>query len=106
MRAARHRPAARRAIRSVEAAHPATPACRAAPPTDQPASSLVPETLTAMEQDGELQATLAALADRGQAALTREEALARQRSLDALGVPSFPRMLKVRVCGGTALPCV
>lgn len=58
-------------------------------------SSLVPETLAEMEQDIELQATLAALAQKGQAALTREERLARQRSLDALGAPPFERVMRV-----------
>ncbi|KIZ06859.1 Fe-S oxidoreductase [Monoraphidium neglectum] len=45
-----------------------------------------------MESDGELQATLAALAQKGQAALTREERVARQRSLAGLGAPSFTRV--------------
>ncbi|EFJ49515.1 hypothetical protein VOLCADRAFT_89786 [Volvox carteri f. nagariensis] len=52
-------------------------------------SSLVPTTLRDMEQDLELQRHLAALAAAGQQALTREERLKRQRSLDALGAPSF-----------------
>lgn len=37
-----------------------------------------------------------ALAAKGQAALTREEKLARQRSLDNLGLQSFGRMCQVR----------
>ncbi|GBF96882.1 Fe-S oxidoreductase [Raphidocelis subcapitata] len=58
----------------------------------QQRTSLVPETLETMESDDELQAALAALAAKGQAALTREERRARQRSLDGLGVPSFARV--------------
>ncbi|KAI8473540.1 MAG: hypothetical protein J3K34DRAFT_410426 [Monoraphidium minutum] len=45
-----------------------------------------------MDADAELQATLAALAEKGQAALTREERLARQRSLAGLDAPSFSEM--------------
>ncbi|GLC47384.1 hypothetical protein PLESTB_001360400 [Pleodorina starrii] len=52
-------------------------------------TSLVPDTLREMEQDTELQQHLAALAAAGQQALTRDERLKRQRSLDALGAPSF-----------------
>ncbi len=55
----------------------------------------MPDTLEAMEGDAELQTTLAALAQRGQAALTREERLQRQRSLDVLGVPPFEQVLRV-----------
>ncbi len=51
--------------------------------------SLVPETLREMEQDTELQAQLAALQQQGQAALTRQEKLQRQRSLDKLQLPGF-----------------
>jgi len=58
----------------------------------QQRTSLVPDTLTGMQGDTELQATLAALAAKGQAELTREEQRARQRSLDSLGVPPFARM--------------
>lgn len=68
---------------------------------EQQRTSLVPDTLEGMESDAELQATLAALAAKGQAALTREEKRARQRSLDNLGVPSFTRMCQVR----TGLAC-
>ncbi|KAG2430407.1 hypothetical protein HXX76_009932 [Chlamydomonas incerta] len=42
-----------------------------------------------MEADTELKEHLAALEASGQQALTREERLKRQRSLDALGAPSF-----------------
>lgn len=52
-------------------------------------TSLVPDTLQEMNQDVELQQHLAALAAAGQQALTREERLQRQRSLDDLGAPSF-----------------
>ncbi|GIL44041.1 hypothetical protein Vafri_1610 [Volvox africanus] len=57
--------------------------------TSQSRTSLVPETLRDMEQDVELQRHLEILAAAGQQALTREERLKRQRSLDALGAPSF-----------------
>jgi len=55
-------------------------------------TSLVPDTLKDMAEDTELQAHLAELAAKGQAALTREEARARQRSLDNLGLPNFYQM--------------
>ncbi|KAF5829463.1 Fe-S oxidoreductase [Dunaliella salina] len=42
-----------------------------------------------MNADVEFQQHLKSLAAKGQAALTREERLKRQRSLDSLGVPSF-----------------
>lgn len=48
-----------------------------------------------MESDTELQATLASLQAVGQAALTREERIKRQRSLDSLGVPPFGQKLQV-----------
>jgi hypothetical protein len=60
-------------------------------------SSLIPETLQQMDSDIELQATLAALKAKGQAALTREEAKARKRSLQHLNLPSFADKLQVRV---------
>jgi hypothetical protein len=50
-----------------------------------------------MDSDIELQATLAALKAKGQAALTREEAKARKRSLQHLNLPSFADKLQVRV---------
>jgi hypothetical protein len=68
----------------------------ASAPAAAPRTSLIPETLLEMESDGELQATLAALAQKGQAALTREERVARQRSLAGLGAPSFTRVCQVR----------
>ncbi|KAG2448117.1 hypothetical protein HYH02_006702 [Chlamydomonas schloesseri] len=55
----------------------------------QSRTSLIPETLEDMEADAELKEHLAALEAAGQQALTREERLKRQRSLDALGAPSF-----------------
>ncbi len=58
-------------------------------------TSLIPETLEGMEQDTELQQYLQQLAKSGQQALTREERLKRQRSLDKLGVPSFYAVCKV-----------
>eukprot|EP00878_Enallax_costatus_P033532 GHUV01037030.1.p1 GENE.GHUV01037030.1~~GHUV01037030.1.p1 ORF type:complete len:171 (-),score=20.20 GHUV01037030.1:222-734(-) len=64
----------------------------AAPPA---AESLIPETLERMQQDAEFQATLAAVQARGQAALTREEAKARRRSLAGLGLPGFHSRLQV-----------
>ncbi|MEW5299162.1 MAG: hypothetical protein WDW36_002203 [Sanguina aurantia] len=47
-----------------------------------------------METDVELNAQLQQLAANGQAALTREEKKKRQRSLDALGAPSFYAVAK------------
>jgi hypothetical protein len=52
----------------------------------------VPQTLLEMDQDSELQDHLAKVQQQGQAALTREERIKRQRSLDQLNVPSFARM--------------
>lgn len=48
-----------------------------------------------MQQDSDLQATLAALQAKGQAALTREEAKARKRSLDGLSLAGFGEHLQV-----------
>eukprot|EP00803_Ostreobium_quekettii_P011393 evm.model.scf_1211.2 EVM.evm.TU.scf_1211.2 scf_1211:34247-37994(-) len=56
--------------------------------------SLIPETLEEMAQDVEFQRTAERLRREGQAALTREEKVRRQRSLDNLGVPSFYKMVK------------
>ncbi|KAK9844053.1 hypothetical protein WJX81_003051 [Elliptochloris bilobata] len=60
-------------------------ACAAA----QLRTSLIPQTLEELEHDNEGRALAERLASEGQAALTREERRARQRSLDALGVPPF-----------------
>lgn len=60
--------------------------------------SLIPQTLEEMDADVEFQQHLQSLAARGQAALTREERLKRQRSLDSLGVPSFYAVAQVRAC--------
>jgi len=49
-----------------------------------------------MEGDAEGAALAARLATEGQAALTREERRQRQRSLDALGVPPFLAVARVR----------
>lgn len=56
---------------------------------------MIPETLKEMETDTELQTNMAKLQSMGQAALTREERVKRQRSLDSLNLPSFGRVLKV-----------
>eukprot|EP00983_Pelagomonas_calceolata_P103055 1158876-Pelagomonas_calceolata.AAC.1 len=62
-----------------------------------PVDSLIPQTLEDMEADVDFQQHLKSLAAKGQAALTREERLKRQRSLDSLGVPSFYAVAQVRV---------
>ncbi len=51
-----------------------------------------------MAGDAEGAALAARLAAKGQAALTREERRARQRSLDALGVPPFLAVARARRC--------
>ncbi|CAD7699490.1 unnamed protein product [Ostreobium quekettii] len=56
--------------------------------------SLIPDTLEDMAQDAEFQRTAERLRREGQAALTREERMKRQRSLDNLGVPSFYKMVQ------------
>lgn len=58
--------------------------------------SLVPLTLKEMEEDTELLQHLDRVQREGQAALTREERLIRQRALDHLQVPSFATTCKVR----------
>ncbi|GFR40117.1 hypothetical protein Agub_g671 [Astrephomene gubernaculifera] len=65
-------------------------------PHDEERTSLIPQTLREMEEDVELQEHLTTLAAAGQQALTREERLKRQRSLDALGAPSFYATCKSR----------
>lgn len=60
---------------------------------------MVPETLEQLAADKELQQLHARVAAVGQAALTREEAKLRQRSLDRLGVPPFSRVLQASGCG-------
>ena len=55
----------------------------------------MPQTLAEMEEDTELQQHLAQLQAKGQAALSREDKVRRQRSLDAMGLPSFYAMSKV-----------
>ncbi|KAF6264814.1 Fe-S oxidoreductase, partial [Scenedesmus sp. NREL 46B-D3] len=68
--------------------------CRAAAPQQEQRSSLIPETLQELAADADLQATLAAVAAKGQQQLTREEAKARKRSLQGLGLPSFQQKLQ------------
>ena len=63
---------------------------------DAERSSLVAETLEEMEADEDSKKLAQQLQTRGQAALTREERRARQRSLDAHACPSFQALLKVR----------
>ena len=58
--------------------------------------SLVPETLEDMKTDVEFQQVQKKLQRVGQRQLTREERMARQRSLDALGVCNFASTLKAR----------
>lgn len=72
------------------------PCRRDAPAAGGPRESLVPQTLEDMEGDTELQQHLQRLSESGQQALTREEKMKRQRSLDNLGVPSFYAVCKVR----------
>ncbi|WIA16923.1 hypothetical protein OEZ85_013849 [Tetradesmus obliquus] len=71
--------------------------CPAAAPQQEQRSSLIPETLADLAADAEHQATLAAVAAKGQQQLTREEAKARKRSLQALQLPSFQE--KLQDCG-------
>eukprot|EP00887_Chlorella_sp_A99_P001201 scaffold14.g1201.t1 len=61
----------------------------AAGPPASSRTSLVPESLDELDSDAELQELHARVRREGQAALTREEARRRQRSLDRLGVPPF-----------------
>lgn len=62
---------------------------------DSERTSLVAETLEEMASDEDSRKLAQQLQARGQAALTREERRARQRSLDSLGCPSFPSLLQV-----------
>ena len=78
-------------------------ACRARGTTGAPKmGSLIPETLEEMSNDEEFKRTAEQLRQRGQAALTREEKMKRQRSLDNLGVPSFFKVAQVRSAVRTA----
>ena len=61
----------------------------------KPLESLIPETLEEMATDVEFQQVQRKIREVGQKELTREERKARQRSLDALGVPNFAVTLKV-----------
>lgn len=62
---------------------------RAKPMEAEPRTSLIPQTLEELDGDAVQQELLRRVAEEGQAALTREERKARQRSLDNLDVPSF-----------------
>eukprot|EP00882_Tetradesmus_deserticola_P008711 GHRQ01009186.1.p1 GENE.GHRQ01009186.1~~GHRQ01009186.1.p1 ORF type:complete len:426 (+),score=165.21 GHRQ01009186.1:689-1966(+) len=68
--------------------------CPAAAPQQEQRSSLIPETMQDLAADTDLQATLAAIAAKGQQQLTREEARARKRSLQGLGLPGFEQKLQ------------
>ena len=57
-------------------------------------SSLIPDTLAGMQQDEDFVRAAAALKAKGQAALTREEAAARRRSLAKLGLLPFAEAIK------------
>ena len=85
------RPAGRIAPSAAAAPPPPHPhaRCRAAARPQEPLPSLIPSTLEELDADGELLALHARLAAEGQAALTREEAARRRRSLAGLGVASF-----------------
>uniref|UniRef100_A0A061S601 Fe-s oxidoreductase n=1 Tax=Tetraselmis sp. GSL018 TaxID=582737 RepID=A0A061S601_9CHLO len=55
--------------------------------------SLIEQSLAELDSNPEQQLLLARLEEEGQAALTREERRARQRSLDRLRMPSFQKLL-------------
>ncbi len=76
-------------------AHPAAERDAAAAAAGAAATSLIPQTLEEMEADADSVAVRELIKRRGQAALTREERRRRQRSLDAIGVPSFQAVLAV-----------
>lgn len=59
------------------------------------------ETLEEMAADEDSRNLAQQLQARGQAALTREERRARQRSLESLSAPSFPSLLQVSRHPGT-----
>jgi radical SAM/Cys-rich protein len=93
--------ARRRRARHTAAAAAAGSEARSTAPSSAPAEhaeaslpSLIPHTLEQLEADEELQALHARVQQQGQAALTREEAKQRQRSLDALGVQPFAQVLQ------------
>ncbi|CAL8469655.1 g9196 [Coccomyxa elongata] len=57
-------------------------------------TSLIPETLRELSEDKEQQALVQRLQQEGQAHLSKEERRKRQRSLDSIGAPPFPSVLK------------
>jgi hypothetical protein len=67
-------------------------------------TSLVPQTLRELSEDSNQQALMQRLQRDGQAALTKEERRKRQRSLDGIGAPSFPAVLKVGSGMSSSLP--
>lgn len=72
------------------------PGCYRGAVLDSERTSLVAETLEEMASDEDSRKLAQQLQARGQAALTREERRARQRSLESLGAPSFPSLLEVQ----------
>lgn len=68
---------------------------RTQPLEAEPRTSLIPQTLEELDGDVVQQELLRRVAQEGQAALTREERKARQRSLDNLDVPSFNAYCRV-----------
>lgn len=58
--------------------------------------SLIPDTLKEMDESEEFKITAANLKRLGQAKLTKEERLKRQRALDKLGIPSFAEFMKMK----------
>ena len=69
-------------------------------------TSLIPETLEEMSTDLDFQETAARLQRLGQAAMTREEKVKRQRSLDTIGVPSFAALVKASWLPQSASLCI
>lgn len=58
--------------------------------------SLIPDTLKEMDESEDFKVTAANLRKLGQAKLTKEERLKRQRALDNLGIPSFTDFLNLQ----------
>ncbi|BDA44657.1 hypothetical protein COCOBI_06-1350 [Coccomyxa sp. Obi] len=57
-------------------------------------TSFIPETLRELSEDKEQQTLVQRLQQEGQARLSKEERRKRQRSLDSIGAPPFPSVLK------------
>ncbi|KAK9866068.1 hypothetical protein WJX84_008165 [Apatococcus fuscideae] len=72
----------------------AFPCCAGGKVLDVERTSLVAETLEEMATDEDSKKLAQQLQARGQAALTREERRARQRSLESLGAPAFQSLLQ------------